>query len=867
MALLRKILILWLLPIALGATNYYVKAGGSDIATGTSDATAWATISKVNSEWSAGTFAPADTIFLRRGDLFSETIIVTESGVAGSPIVISAYGNGEKPIITGLETISEWTSAGGGIYYSEISVESAPNMVLINGENTPMGRFPDSTYLILDSSVGTTSITDAELNSSVTDWSGAELVIRKNRWITDRCPITDHTNQTLTYTTLTTYTTSAGYGYFIQNDLRTLTTPGEWFWDSTAGRLYMYFGASHPSSFAVECSVRNNNINAISYDYLSFNGLHLNGANFAAINLNRNGANVCNHVNINDCKISFSGGHGIYAQYPQYLGINGCEIVHANINGVYISPATSGVDNYYTLTNNTIDNIYLYSGMGTKAVEGQGIGINATGPNTTIAGNRISNIGYIPINTGGTNLLVQYNYIDTYGFVMDDCGGIYIFNDNDLNKRVYDNIVLNAIGAGYGSPGGATSSSAHAFYSDGGSSDIVWTGNIAGNITGYGFHANMPVDETFSNNTLFECAGFLDLWKFGYSTFFDGTGIFINGLTIQDNVFVSSSVNEDLPAVIRYRNSSGETYNSNLNDEITHIGYINNNHYYTNTECHVHIIYYPADLEAAPMSILRWRALYGHDSSSTVGKLSTYTVNSVGSNLISNSTFDSNITGWTATTGSAAWINTNELGGGGSIRYTGVQGQYMWYWWSNTDQISSSISGGVVDATKHYILRLRGKSSVDNKTWSFKLRSTGTGYPTQRHFTLADTASNKEVLLSFPYAVSSGATIRLKDGDIISVTDFDNIYLYEASITLTDFDSYLHFLYNDTEIGKTFTLSNEMIDAEGTEYSGTIQLAPFDGLILIGNGTINLLPPSIRLLKNSSGIPLRSSSGNLQKKN
>ena len=50
------------LPIS--AATYYVKNGGDDSADGLTDATAWKTISKVNSE----TFSPADTICFKRGD-------------------------------------------------------------------------------------------------------------------------------------------------------------------------------------------------------------------------------------------------------------------------------------------------------------------------------------------------------------------------------------------------------------------------------------------------------------------------------------------------------------------------------------------------------------------------------------------------------------------------------------------------------------------------------------------------------------------------------------------------------------------------------------------------------------------------------
>jgi len=57
------ILLLMFLVSFANATNYYVKNGGNDNADGLSDATAWATLSKVNSL----TFQPGDSILLKAG--------------------------------------------------------------------------------------------------------------------------------------------------------------------------------------------------------------------------------------------------------------------------------------------------------------------------------------------------------------------------------------------------------------------------------------------------------------------------------------------------------------------------------------------------------------------------------------------------------------------------------------------------------------------------------------------------------------------------------------------------------------------------------------------------------------------------------
>ena len=91
-----------LISFSLSATNYHVKNGGNDGAAGTSDETAWESISKVNGE----SFSPGDSIFFNRGDAFIGGLVVPSSGSAGNYIVFGAYGTGNQPIITVNDTVA-----------------------------------------------------------------------------------------------------------------------------------------------------------------------------------------------------------------------------------------------------------------------------------------------------------------------------------------------------------------------------------------------------------------------------------------------------------------------------------------------------------------------------------------------------------------------------------------------------------------------------------------------------------------------------------------------------------------------------------------------------------------------------------------
>jgi|GEM_PF-3880567 len=80
------------------AANFYIDSvGGSDGNSGSSSATPWKSLSKVNGT----TFAAGDHIFFKAGDGWTGQLYPKGSGASGSPIVIDSYGSGSKPMIQG----------------------------------------------------------------------------------------------------------------------------------------------------------------------------------------------------------------------------------------------------------------------------------------------------------------------------------------------------------------------------------------------------------------------------------------------------------------------------------------------------------------------------------------------------------------------------------------------------------------------------------------------------------------------------------------------------------------------------------------------------------------------------------------------
>lgn len=472
------------------STNYYIKTGGNDKANGLSDNTAWETIAKVNELWAEGTFAPGDSILFKRGNTFYGTIIITESGSDGSPIIIGAYGSGNRPVITGLTTIKGWVVCSGGIYEAPVaSSESQTNMVLVDGTQKGMGRYPNTgTNLTYESHSGTTSITDNQLADKI-NWKGAEVVINKNSWTLDRCLVTNHTGGTITYSDLgSSQEPENNRYYFIQNDIRTLDVTNEWFHDKPAGKLYVY---GNPSLKNVRAATLDNLIYNNGYDFITIDGLEFSGSISHALNFTGN----LNNCTIQNCKISNAGLNGIYFATGSEIRINNNEITRCNQAGIFCYDVTSA-----TIINNHIHHIALIPGQDYRGTYCDGIYFGyGSKTDMLIQYNHIEYTGYNGIHAGaGTPFEIRNNYIGYPCQVIDDGGGIYYPGGGNIKRLIDHNIVLYS---GNGAPDYVTI--ARGIYADASASGSTITNNTVAGCKEAGIHIHSGSYNTIAGNTCF----------------------------------------------------------------------------------------------------------------------------------------------------------------------------------------------------------------------------------------------------------------------------------------------------------------------------------------------------------------------------
>jgi len=505
------------------ATCYISYTDGDDARTAEqaqSSATPWKTIAKVNSYQSS--LVAGDTVSFKCGDTWTgETLTITKSGSSGSPITYNSYGTGAKPIFTGFQTLSSWTDYGSGIYYASVSgAEAQTNMVTVDGAQVAMGRYPnDGTFLTYESFT-TYTITDTGIGDTP-NWAGAELVINKNYWTWDRCPISDHTGDVFTFTNLGTAQAPEGTRrYFIQNDLRCLDATNEWYHDYAAGRLYIY---GNPATKTVKIATIKNLIYNDNYDYLTIDGIEFIGSINDLFIFGPSSSTTSNII-IQNCNLSFGGEHSIIIKGVSTLTIDNCEISYSNQAAIRINTAITVPT---VITNNNVHHIGLLVGQAYAGTYSSGImlGYGAT-TNILVQYNVVRYIAYSGVtSSSNTAFQIKNNFITHCLQVVDDGGGVYFPSTSGISRVVDSNIILDS---GTGAPSYVIIP--RGIYTDAYASGATITNNVVANCREAGIFSHNGSDQTITGNLCYNNGAQMIFKKITTS---------VSGCVVNNNKFIS----------------------------------------------------------------------------------------------------------------------------------------------------------------------------------------------------------------------------------------------------------------------------------------------------------------------------------------
>ena len=570
------------------AKDYYISNSGNDSNSGTDPSSPWQTLSKLNS---FKNFSPGDNIYFKRGDTFYGMLMVNQSGLSGNPITYGAYGTGANPVITGFATIDSWKSLGGNIWQSASAASTLPscNIVIINDVNTAMGRTPNTGYWTYSSSTSS-SITSSSLNAS-TNWTGAQVVIKKERYVIDRATITSASGSTVNFTNPSSYNGHAGWGFFIQGDARTLDQQNEWYYNSTDKKIKVY-SASEPAN--VRLATKDTLVYIVNKNYITFDGLSFTGANGQAFYIGN-----ARNLTIKNCGFDLNYNAIAGKQFggsSSNLLIDNCIFNHTNNDAINLPSEFAGA----TITNNVIKNTGMLPGL---ASSGQSRwGINVTGKDYLIQYNKVDTTGYVGIGFNGSNNTVTNNLVDYFCAITDDGGGLYTGNPQS-GVVISDNIVLNGIGNDEGT-GMTNNGKASGIYCDDNSSGMAILNNSIANVIFAGIFLHNANDIEVRDNTTFNCG-------IGLLVDADNSSKHTTGIKAKKNAFVANSTGPNFTP----QDQRCITFKSTRND-IASFGTVDSNYYARPIDDNITIRSTVYGVKDYDYSLKSWQASLGFDLNS-----------------------------------------------------------------------------------------------------------------------------------------------------------------------------------------------------------------------------------------------------------
>lgn len=513
--------------MAMGNTYYFSDVSGDDSRTPTqarNQSTPWKSITKLNAYFSS--LSNGDSILFKRGETFYGSITFNHSS-----LVMDAYGIGAKPIISGFYLVPSFTNMGANIWESTTAVStlSTCNIISIAGTNYAQGRTPDAGYWEILSTGGNNIVDATHLNASTNNWQGAQVVLRKYRWIMDKFTIASASGSTINFTN-SGDAIQAGWGYFIQNDVRCLNLANEWYYSSGTKKLSIY-STTAPTNVKIPALDQAIDING--ENNITIRNLQIQGFNSIGINTTSQSG-----INIINCDFSFIGVRGIYG-YPNSndLTVTGCTLTDMGSQGIHAGSSSNAY-----IANNSLMRTGHFPGMGSNGDDSY-TGIISNGDDGQVLNNSIQYTGYCGIRWDGNSSVIKNNFVNMHNYVKDDGGGIYCYpnqlgpvNQAFTTRTIEGNIVINGIGAVAGGEPSSNDSEGYSIYTDGTSPDINIINNTMANAQ-LGLFMNGSHQMLVRGNTIYNHKRGLYLINYNPS-------IGIADITVRANKFIAKEATQ-----------------------------------------------------------------------------------------------------------------------------------------------------------------------------------------------------------------------------------------------------------------------------------------------------------------------------------
>jgi hypothetical protein len=417
---LNLLIILLFACLSLPATTYYVSPTGNDANTGTTDGAtgAFKTIQKTADVMVAG-----DICRIHAGT-YRETVIPSNSGVSGSPIVYEPFGDGDV-IIDGTDPVTGWTLYSGSIYKATMNWDlGAMNQVFVGVAMGQLARWPNfadvnnpfnlNNFAYPDAGSALNKIVDNELPVKPDNyWKDAILWAEFGlKWSSFGTRITSSSGKILNFTGgddnhragRTDLLSTDKDLYFLAGKLDFLDATNEWYYDAASQSLYIQVAEGGNPGNTVKAKKRQ-----FAFDLTNASNITIKGIKIVASTIRAKDASYCTI-------------DGVTASYITHTSMDGV----APYNGRQ-SFGTGGDGIYISGSNNTVQNCVIRYSAGSGVVIG-------AGDNHVVDNNDIQYVNYIgnycegiarsALFTGatGTNIRITRNKVWYAGGPLITCG-------------------------------------------------------------------------------------------------------------------------------------------------------------------------------------------------------------------------------------------------------------------------------------------------------------------------------------------------------------------------------------------------------------------------------------------------------------
>src|SRR5919199_265974 len=488
-----------LLPLALTrvtATDYYVSTSeGQPTNTGLMAASPKKTFAQLQTIPNFG--RPGDRIFFKRGDVFREKITLYMPGATpDNPIQLLAYGPGQAyPVLSGADEFSgNWQyHAGSGnqtIWKKTVGTAKKITQLYLDGQRLIPARWPNqgSWARTTSSHPWGCSFTSTSPFTGGGDFNGATLRARVNNYVYDVkvINISDPAQNTIGrpndpasltnpypdefFSTRRDEITGelwaanqAGQGFYVDNKLNLLDAPKEWFFDPTAGVLYLMSGQSTPpNNQLIEGFVRREALEVPwgNIQNIIIDGLEIRHTQHMGVYIANNANNK--NITVQNCYIHDHEGYTLGNFSPEGFLLQNCRVENGYWSAVSLGTGTA--------RNNRFKRNCMIEGYGE----------NNFGYNTLDAKEAYDNVidssgyGALGISTNG---IAHRNLVTNACLILNDGGAISIAWESG-NQVFENNVVINVPGNAFTNGPANQSLIANGMYFGGkGNHDIIFRNN------------------------------------------------------------------------------------------------------------------------------------------------------------------------------------------------------------------------------------------------------------------------------------------------------------------------------------------------------------------------------------------------------